>query len=319
METKITNHSGIMETECTSGAGAEHNVECFHNTGLQFGKVFMPPNKTQKHNLWPRANEVNIVPNLHSTLISIPKMANANYVTVFDKDKASVYNTTTTTLTASKDPLLAAPCCHSTGLWKFILDFQLNAGDYPDQIIVDVDKENAIFNLPNNRQMLLYLHAVAGFPPEETFLSAARAGNYAMRPSLTTTLISKYFPNLEETQKGHMKDQQKGIRSTKVRATARIKIEPGTAEDSAPIIIKCHYGIFLTVMNLTDTIHTNQTGAFLLTLQQGYQYIMVGIHLDSNYIFFKLMKNKTEGKMITVYQKMVDRMNLSAPGLKHHR
>jgi hypothetical protein len=44
---------------------------------------------------------------------------------------------------------------------------------------------------------------------------------------------------------------------------------------------------------------------------------MVGIHLDKNYIFCELMKNQTEGKMITAYQKIVDRMTLSALGLKH--
>jgi hypothetical protein len=46
---------------------------------------------------------------------------------------------------------------------------------------------------------------------------------------------------------------------------------------------------------------------------------MVGIHLDANYIFCELMKNQTEGKMITAYQKMVNRMKLLALGLKHHR
>jgi hypothetical protein len=45
---------------------------------------------------------------------------------------------------------------------------------------------------------------------------------------------------------------------------------------------------------------------------------MVGIHLDTNYIFCKLMKNQTEGEMITVYQKMVNKMKLLALGLKHH-
>ncbi len=46
---------------------------------------------------------------------------------------------------------------------------------------------------------------------------------------------------------------------------------------------------------------------------------MVGKHLDANYIFCELMKNQTEGEMITAYQKMVDRMKLLALGLKHHR
>jgi hypothetical protein len=45
---------------------------------------------------------------------------------------------------------------------------------------------------------------------------------------------------------------------------------------------------------------------------------MVGIHLDANYIFCELMKNKMEGTMITAYQKMVDRMEIAGLGLKHH-
>ncbi len=45
---------------------------------------------------------------------------------------------------------------------------------------------------------------------------------------------------------------------------------------------------------------------------------MVGIHLDVSYIFCKLMKDQTKGKMILAYQRMVDRMKLLALGLKHH-
>jgi hypothetical protein len=41
--------------------------------------------------------------------------------------------------------------------------------------------------------------------------------------------------------------------------------------------------------------------------------------LDTNHIFCKLMKNKTKGEMINAYQQMVNRMKLSALGLKHHR
>jgi hypothetical protein len=46
---------------------------------------------------------------------------------------------------------------------------------------------------------------------------------------------------------------------------------------------------------------------------------MVGIHIDSNYIFCETMKNRTEGELITAYQKMVDRMVIAGLGLKHHR
>ncbi len=46
---------------------------------------------------------------------------------------------------------------------------------------------------------------------------------------------------------------------------------------------------------------------------------MVGIHLDVNYIFCKLMKNRMENKMIKAYECMVRRMKNSGLGLKKHR
>jgi hypothetical protein len=68
------------------------------------------------------------------------------------------------------------------------------------------------------------------------------------------------------------------------------------------------------VYKLLDTVHTDQTGIFPITSQQGYWYKMVGIHLDTNYIFCKLIMNQTL-EMITAYQKMVNRMKLLALGL----
>jgi hypothetical protein len=67
---------------------------------------------------------------------------------------------------------------------------------------VGVDKANAIFDLPNTWQFLLYHHALAGFFPMETFLEAAWVGNYAMWPGLTTTLILKHFLDLKKNRKG---------------------------------------------------------------------------------------------------------------------
>ncbi len=43
---------------------------------------------------------------------------------------------------------------------------------------------------------------------------------------------------------------------------------------------------------------------------------MVAIHLDANYIFAEPMKNRTEGEMIRVYQKILNRMKAAGLGLK---
>ncbi len=198
------------------------------------------------------------------------------------------------------------------------LDYEILGTACPAQFIAGVDKANAIFDLPNNRQTLQYLHALAGFPVKETFLVAVWAGNYATWLGLTTTLIAKHFPDSEEKQKGHMKGQRKGVRLTKVKPPVHIKIEP-TTQTAPNLTITKENSIFVVIYELSNTVHTDQTGAFPLTSQQGYCYIMVGIHLDANYIFCKLMKNKTEDEMITAYQRMVDRMAISGLGLKHHR
>ena len=60
METKDSKRSGILDTGCTSGAGAEMDMEYFHDTGLPSKKVFMLPDASKipatkimrlKHNL----------------------------------------------------------------------------------------------------------------------------------------------------------------------------------------------------------------------------------------------------------------------------
>ena len=128
---KIANRTGILDTGCTSGAGAETDMEYFHDTGLPSKKVFMLPNTSKipatkimrlKHNLREGAGEMNIVPNLHSSLISVPKMAEHGYIAVFDKKEARIYDGTTTTITTTGDPIIVAPRCDDTGLWRMNLD-----------------------------------------------------------------------------------------------------------------------------------------------------------------------------------------------------
>jgi hypothetical protein len=169
----------------------------------------------------------------------------------------------------------------------------------------------------------LWYHMAAGFPPKETFIRAIRNGNYATRPKLTIQLIHKYMPDADETVKGHLKGQQQGIQLTKQKAFEKlIKVEEArikTKGDSSPFCplppTKLN-DIFLRVEDLNEEIHTDQTGAFPHTSQCGNHYIMVAVHLNANYIFAKLMKNRMEGEMIRVYQKIINRMKAGGLGLK---
>jgi hypothetical protein len=99
-------------------------------------------------------------------------MANADYIVVYDKHKATIYDATTTTITASANPIVVAPWCQTTGLWKLDLDTAVQETQDNSIFLATAEAANAIFDLPNNQQTVLYCHAAAGFPSKETFLDA---------------------------------------------------------------------------------------------------------------------------------------------------
>jgi hypothetical protein len=239
---------------------------------------------------------------------------------VFSKKGAAIYDDHTITITADKPPILEADRCNLTGLWKPPLHPEGKAanGKPPHNEAI-----NIIFDLPSAHQNFLWYHMVAGFPPKETFIRAVCNGNYATWPKLTVQLIHKYMPDLDETAKGHLKGQRQGVRSTKQKAfkrmveveKARIKIK-GESSPFHPLPPTKLNDIFVRVEDLNEEIHTNQTGTFPHTSQRRNRYIMVAIHLNKNYIFAKPMKNRTEGEMIRVYQKILNRMKAAGLGLR---
>jgi hypothetical protein len=320
---------GIMDTGATSGAAPEEDEDAFEDTGELSKKTVMFLDKRTnkatkkmhlKHKLCPAAREMNIVPGLHSTLVSVPKLADAGFTTVFSKKGAAIYDDHNTTITADKPPVLEADRCNLTGLWKLPL--------HPEGIAANKEPPhdeaiNIIFDLPSASQNFFWYHTAAGFPPKETFIKAVRNGNYATWPKLTVRLIHKYMPDLDETAKWHLKGQRQGVRLTKQKAfkkmieveEARIK-NKGESSSFCPLPPIKLNDIFVHVEDLNEEIHTNQTGAFPHTSQRGNCYIMVAIHLDMNYIFAKPMKNETEGEMIRVYQKILNRMKAAGLGLR---
>jgi hypothetical protein len=213
MEDRRTRKSGILDSGVTSGPALVEDEGSFDDSGQMSSKIFMLPDKRThratekillKYDIRAGAREVNIVPGLHSTLISVPKLADADYITVFDKNKATIYDATTTQVKTTGPPLLTAPRCNDTGLWKLPLDPQHQT-----------ENLSALFDLPSTRQTMAWYHAAAGFPTKETFIDAVRASNYSTWPGLTIGMINRHFLDSIETAKGHLKGQRQGIRSTK--------------------------------------------------------------------------------------------------------
>ena len=54
---------------------------------------------------------------------------------------------------------------------------------------------------------------------KESWIDAIKAGNYTTWPGINVKVANRYFPESDETQKGHMKKQRQNVRSTKVKET----------------------------------------------------------------------------------------------------
>ena len=117
VENRRARKTGILDSGATSGAAPVEDKSSFKDLGQMSSKTFMLPDKRThcatkkmllKYEIRAGAREVNIVPGLHTTLISVPKFADADYITVFDKNKATIYDATTTNVRTTEPPVLTA-------------------------------------------------------------------------------------------------------------------------------------------------------------------------------------------------------------------
>ena len=113
-------------------------------------------------------------------------------------------------------------------------------------------------------EIIRFLHTVAGFPMKATWTKAIKVGNHATRQGLMIKAVQKYFPESEETTKGHGRKMKAGLRSMKVKM--KDKGEPvgnmGVHSNKAK-----KKEIFMKLVDVEDELHkkifSDQTDVFL--------------------------------------------------------
>jgi hypothetical protein len=119
-------HIGILYSGATSGAITKSNKHTLEPSGKKSHKVFILPDGTkapatkihQLHNkLRLSATEMNVVPGITKSLVSICKIADADYITVLDKNGAKLYDDTTTTVTTNFPAILSGVRCNIQVFW----------------------------------------------------------------------------------------------------------------------------------------------------------------------------------------------------------
>jgi hypothetical protein len=162
-----------------------------------------------------------------------------------------------------------------------------------------------VYELPSTKEVVQFQHAALGFPTKATLLTAICHKNLVTFPGLTSENVNKFFPESNETQKGHMKQTKQGVRSTKVidedailKAEAMPQPKPGVK----------HKEVYLRVFDATKkAMYTVQPGRFPITSAQRHKYTMVAVELDGNFIDAEPMKSKTAKELTEVYKRIYAR------------
>jgi hypothetical protein len=144
------------------------------------------------------------------------------------------------------------------------------------------------------------MHAVCGYPVKTTWSKAAKAGNFLGWPLLTEKNINKYYPETDETPKGHMNQQRKNVRSTKTPFE--------TCNAAAALRGKKMKDIFVKTYDTRETSFSDQTGQFPKQSKRGHKYIMVLVEIDSNAILVEPIKSRKDAEMIRAYDVLVQRL-----------
>eukprot|EP00804_Cyclotella_cryptica_P026876 CCRYP_017593-RA/>CCRYP_017593-RA protein AED:0.20 eAED:0.21 QI:0/0/0/1/1/1/3/0/940 len=338
--------SAISDTGATSTAGALHDP--FHSTTEPSTKVFLlltggTAQATHISQLLldvrAPANQVDIVPNLTQTLLSGSKFADVGYTAMYDKDEVNFYDSNKIHINATS--ILQGYRCPHTGLWRvplrqitrnvnddtLILDSPCGTKSLNTKYIVPSTEEVRnlltasstreqhtilnVYELPSIEQTIRYLHAAAGSPTKTTWMAAIRRGNYNMWPLVIIANVHKHFPQLEETQQGHMRSQRQGVRSTKTTLRAPSNT-PSLTAPSLP-----NHDIYIKTYDTRDTVYTDQMGKFPHASSRGNRYQMILYHIDSNSIWVEPTKNRTEGELILARTRALSRMRSCGLSPKH--
>jgi hypothetical protein len=176
------------------------------------------------YNVQPPAKDIHITPGINeNSLISTSKMADAGYITVFDKDTVKMYDAYNTQVIVTQDAVINGWCENKTGMWRVALvSFVQNLNT--DTILLKQPPTeflpcrpaptkaiHNVYKLKTQPELVRYHHATAGYPTQPTWLKAIMNKQFSSWPGLTAEAVQKHYLESEETHKGHGRNMQSGL------------------------------------------------------------------------------------------------------------
>ena len=311
----IRKQTAVIDSAATSSFWRQNDPHIPTNK-LSNKQVGMPngaTTQTTKKGILPNSNlndaarELDILPELkHNSLLSVCKLSDAGYTTVFHAGDGgvTVHWHDDVFIRVKKEAVLKG-WRDKSGLWRVPIKEKVTNENTDTLLLqrpVQAEAVSNVHDLPTTEKVIKYLHAALGFPTKLTMLKAIRNGWLVGWPGLTAAAVNKWFPESDETQAGHMKQQRQGVRSTQESDVEN------TEEDSPNTPKKKHKEILIKIWDTQEKSFTDQTGKFPYQSVDGHRYLMIMVEVDSNYIDAEPMKNKSGKEHIRAYQALLERI-----------
>jgi len=194
----------------------------------------------------------------------------------------------------------------TTKLW--VLPLQLDT--HPEQLpcqTEETDKEYAAnaYQMTLKAALIKYLHQCLFCPPKRTLMKAIKNNQLTLWPGLTAEAVEKYLlDHTPATDKGHMRRQRKGMRSTKMKE-ALDTIEHN--RDMNPPVEKEKLNQLFCYVGMVDkkdgTIYVDNTGHLPITRIDGMKAIFILYGWTTNTIIAAPIKTATDKEMIRAFKK----------------
>jgi hypothetical protein len=186
--------------------------------------------------------------------------------------------------------------------------------------IIDLPQyANASMTDTSPQKLVQYMHAALGSPSITTMLQAFQKGYLVNFPGLTVEAIRKYPPYSVATDKGHLDQTRKNLRSTKDNDNTVptpdeiISMNDGNLPNNNESEDKDMYPVgseerthhcYAAIVDPSGQIYTDLTGRFLLPSSTGNNYMLVLYDYDSNMIWAEPIKNRTAPVILNAYKKL---------------
>jgi hypothetical protein len=255
-----------------------------------------------------KAREAHIVPDLaHASLVSIKTLCDAGCKVQYNSTACSVYFQGSLVWIGKREP--------TTGLWILPLNPKQTTDDNTSttpqrQNLLALETtehlaQNA-YTMTSKEALIKYLHQCLFSPPKRTLIKAINNNQFSTWPGLTANAVQRYLPDSSPaTDKGHMKRQKQGIRSTKTKLQAALN-DIETARDMNPPrepTAKNHLFCYAGGINTKDgTIYVDFTGKFPIRSIDGMTALFILYDWTTNAILATPVKDGKDETTIATFE-----------------